>query len=219
MRDRWSIFIGNARPAPRDRMKGAIMREINRIQESLRRSAALKTALASDPAPIIAVVDRCTQAIAAGHKLMFCGNGGSAADAQHLATELLVRLRGTVARNSWPALALTLDPTMLTAAGNDFGFDEIFARPLQGLGRAGDVLFAITTSGRSANILRALQTARQLGITTVGLLGGDGGPARAWCDHALIVPDTETMRIQECHITLGHIILELVEDRLTGSAP
>lgn len=219
MRDRWSIFIGNARPAPRDRMKGAIMREINRIQESLRRSAALKTALASDPAPIIAVVDRCTQAIAAGHKLMFCGNGGSAADAQHLATELLVRLRGTVARNSWPALALTLDPTMLTAAGNDFGFDEIFARPLQGLGRAGDVLFAITTSGRSANILRALQTARQLGITTVGLLGGDGGPARAWCDHALIVPDTETMRIQECHITLGHIILELVEDRLTGAAP
>jgi D-sedoheptulose 7-phosphate isomerase len=108
---------------------------------------------------------------------------------------------------------------MLTAAGNDFGFDEIFARPLQGLGRAGDVLFAITTSGRSANILRALQTARQLGITTVSLLGGDGGPARAWCDHALIVPDTETRRIQECHITLGHIILELVEDRLTGSAP
>jgi D-sedoheptulose 7-phosphate isomerase len=217
MRDRWSIFMGNARPALRDRMKDAIMREINRIQESLRRSAALKTALASDPAPIIAVVDRCAQAIAAGHKLMFCGNGGSAADAQHLATELLVRLRGTVVRNSWPALALTLDPTMLTAVGNDFGFDEIFARPLQGLGQAGDVLFAITTSGRSANILRALQTARQLGITTVGLLGGDGGPARAWCDHALIVPDTETMRIQECHITLGHIILELVEDRLTGA--
>jgi D-sedoheptulose 7-phosphate isomerase len=195
------------------------MGEINRIQESLLRSAALKSALATDPAPIIAVVDCCAQAIAAGHKLMFCGNGGSAADAQHLATELLIRLRGNVARNSWPALALTLDPSMLTAAGNDFGFDEIFARPLQGLGQAGDVLFGITTSGQSANILRALATARQLGITTVGLLGGDGGQARALCDHVLIVPDTETMRIQECHITLGHIILELVEDRLTGPAP
>jgi D-sedoheptulose 7-phosphate isomerase len=197
-------------------MKGAIMREFNRIQESLRRSSELKLALAADPAPIIAVVDCCAQAIAAGHKLMFCGNGGSAADAQHLATELLIRLRGSVVRDSWPALALTLDPAMLTAAGNDFGFDEVFARPLQGLGRGGDVLFGITTSGKSANILRALETARKLGITTVGLLGGDGGPVRALCDHALIVPDTETMRIQECHITLGHIILELVEDRLTG---
>ena len=192
------------------------MREFNRIQESLQQSAALKIALAADPAPIIAVVECCAGAIASGHKLLFCGNGGSASDAQHLATELLIRLRGNVARNSWPALALSLDPTMLTAAGNDFGFDQIFARPLQGLGQAGDVLFGITTSGKSANILRALETARGMGIITVGLLGGDGGPARALCDHALIVPDTETMRIQECHITLGHIILELLEDRLTG---
>jgi D-sedoheptulose 7-phosphate isomerase len=107
-----------------------------------------------------------------------------------------------------------LDPTALTAGGNDYGFDEVFARPLSGLGRAGDVLFGITTSGRSPNVLRALETARGMGIVTVGLLGGDGGPAKALCDHPLIVPSTVTARIQEAHITLGHVVLELLEDRL-----
>ncbi|MDD2877247.1 MAG: SIS domain-containing protein [Acidiphilium sp.] len=182
----------------------------------LHRGAALNLAMAEHPAPIIAVVDVCEGAIRAGNKLFFCGNGGSAADSQHLATELLIRLRGTVARASWPAIALTLDPVALTAAGNDFGFDEVFARPLAGLGQPGDVLFGITTSGRSASVLRALEVARGKSITTVGLLGGDGGPARTLCDHALIVPETETARVQECHIMLGHIILELLEDRLTG---
>jgi len=180
----------------------------------LRRSAALKLALAEDAAPVLAVVGACERTIRAGGKIMFCGNGGSAADAQHLATELLIRLRGSVVRDSWPALALTLDVTAMSAAANDFGFDEMFARPLRGLGRAGDVLFGITTSGRSANVLNALQAAREMGITTVGLLGGDGGPARPLCDHLLIVPDAETARIQECHITLGHAILTLLEDRL-----
>lgn len=167
--------------------------------------------------PIIAVVEACDTAIRAGNKLLFCGNGGSASDSQHLATELLIRLRGSVVRNSWPAISLTLDASALTAAGNDFGFDEVFARPLSGLGRAGDVLFGITTSGRSPSVVRALQVGREMGITTVGLLGGDGGAARALCDHALLVPDFETMRIQECHIALGHIILELLEDRLIGA--
>ncbi|HQT40438.1 MAG TPA: SIS domain-containing protein, partial [Acidocella sp.] len=139
--------------------------------------------------------------------------------AQHLATELLIRLRGTVARNSWPALALTLDAAAMSAAANDFGFEEIFARPLSGLGQAGDVLFGITTSGRSANVIRALQVAREMGIVTVGLLGGQGGPARAYCDHAMIVPDDDTARIQECHITLGHVILTLLEDRLVAHSP
>ena len=180
----------------------------------LRRSAALKLALAEDAAPVLAVVGVCERAIRAGNKLMFCGNGGSAADAQHLATELLIRLRSSVVRDSWPALALTLDPAMLTAAGNDFGFDEAFARPLRGLGKPGDVLFAITTSGRSANVLQALRAAREIGIVTVGLLGGDGGPALPLCNHVLLVPDVETARIQECHITLGHAILTLLEDRL-----
>ncbi len=190
--------------------------EVEHIRESLRRGAALKRILADDPAPIIAVVDACEAAIKAGNKLFFCGNGGSAADAQHLATELLIRLRGDVVRESWPAIALTLDPAALTAAGNDFGYAEVFARPLAGLGKPGDVLFGITTSGRSPSVMRALELARTMSITTVGLLGADGGSARALCDHALVVPDSETARIQECHIALGHIVLELLEDRLTG---
>jgi len=183
----------------------------------LRRSAALKLAMAEDAEPVLAIVGACERAIRAGNKIMFCGNGGSAADAQHLATELLIRLRGSVARDSWPALALTLDPAAMSAAGNDFGFDEIFARPLRGLGRAGDVLFGITTSGRSANVVNALRAAREMGIITVGLLGGDGGPALAICDFCLLVPDQETARIQECHITLGHAILTLLEDRLVAA--
>jgi D-sedoheptulose 7-phosphate isomerase len=180
----------------------------------LRRSAALKLALAEDAAPVLAVVGACERAIRAGGKLIFCGNGGSAADAQHLATEMVIRLRGAVARDSWPAMTLALDTSAVTAAVNDFGIDEMFARPLRGLGRAGDVLFGITTSGRSANVVNALAAAREMAITTVGLLGGDGGPARAHCDHVLLVPDTETARVQECHITLGHAILTLLEDRL-----
>ncbi len=183
---------------------------------ALHRAAELKRSLAERPQAIIAVVDVCEAALRAGHKLFFCGNGGSAADSQHLATELLIRLRGTVSRNSWPAIALTLDPAALTAAGNDFGFEEVFARPLSGLGVAGDVLFGITTSGRSGSVLRALEVARSMAISTVGLLGGDGGAALALCDQAIIIPDDDTMRIQECHIAVGHIILELLEDRLTG---
>ncbi|MCW8308350.1 SIS domain-containing protein [Acidiphilium sp. PA] len=192
-------------------------KETARIVSSLQRAAALKLTLAEDPYPLIAVVEACDTAIRAGNKLLFCGNGGSASDSQHLATELLIRLRGSVARNSWPAISLTLDASALTAAGNDFGFDEVFARPLSGLGKTGDVLFGITTSGRSPSVVRALQVGREMGITTVGLLGGDGGVARAFCDHAIVVPDFDTMRIQECHISLGHIILELLEDRLIGA--
>jgi D-sedoheptulose 7-phosphate isomerase len=190
--------------------------EAAHIARSLERAAALKLELVRDADAIIAIVDLCETALRSGHKLLFCGNGGSAADSQHLATELLIRLRVSVTRNSWPAIALTLDPAALTAAGNDFGFEEVFARPLSGLGVAGDVLFGITTSGRSRSVLRALEVARSMQIATVGLLGGDGGAAVGLCDRMIVVPDDDTMRIQECHIALGHIILELLEDRLTG---
>jgi len=183
----------------------------------LRRSAALKLAMAADAEPVLAIVGACERAIRAGNKIIFCGNGGSAADAQHLATELVIRLRGAVARDSWPAMTLALDTSAVTAAVNDFGVEEMFARPLRGLGRAGDVLFGITTSGRSVNVVNALRAAREMGITTVGLLGGDGGPALPLCDFLLLVPDKETARIQECHITLGHAILTLLEDRLVAS--
>jgi D-sedoheptulose 7-phosphate isomerase len=196
---------------------------MDRLHETLsfaammERSAELKRQIARDLAePVLVTVDACEASLRRGGKLMFCGNGGSAADSQHLATELLVRLRGTVTRDSWPAIALTLDAAMLTAAGNDFGFDQVFERPLRGLGRRGDVLFGITTSGRSPNVLRALQAAREMGIATVGLLGGDGAPARALCDIVLLVPDRETARVQECHIALGHAVLQLLEERLVA---
>ena len=193
------------------------MQEAARFAAMMQRSAELKRRIAVELADaVVGVVDACEASLRGGGKLMFCGNGGSAADSQHLATELLIRLRGSVERASWPALALTLDPAMLTAAGNDYGYERVFERPLRGLGRAGDVLFGITTSSRSANVVRALQAAREMGIVTVGLLGGSGEPARGLCDHVLLVPDQETARIQECHIALGHAVLELLEDRLVA---
>ena len=194
------------------------MGEAAQFAAMMEEGAVLRRRLAAESATeVIAVVGACESAIRGGGRLFFCGNGGSAADAQHLATELLIRLRSAVERPSWPAIALTLDPTALTAGGNDYGFEEVFARPLSGLGRAGDVLFGITTSGKSPNVLRALETAREMGIVTVGLLGGDGGPARALCDHALVVPSDVTARIQEAHIALGHAVMMLLEDRLVRS--
>jgi D-sedoheptulose 7-phosphate isomerase len=190
------------------------MDEAARFAALMEDGAALRRRLVTKAEAVIRVVDACEASMRGGGKLFFCGNGGSAADSQHLATEWLVRLRSKVERPSWPAIALTLDPTAITAGGNDYGFDEVFARPLSGLGRKGDVLFGITTSGRSANVIRALETARGMGIVTVGLLGGDGGPARALCDHPLVIPSDVTARIQEAHIALGHAVLELLEDRL-----
>lgn len=192
-------------------------RETDRFGAMMRKSAELKNRIADEMAEaVIRVVDACETSLRQGGKLMFCGNGGSAADSQHLATEMLIRLRGSHERESIAALALTLDPAMLTACGNDYGYDRVFERPLRGLGRRGDVLFAITTSGRSANVLKALMAAREMGIVTVGLLGGKGEPAAALCDLPLVVPDHETARIQECHIALGHAILELLEDRIVA---
>ena len=191
------------------------MSEVARFAAMMRRSAELKQRIAVELADaVIAVVDACEASLRGGGKLMFCGNGGSAADSQHLATELLIRLRGSVERPSWPALALTLDQAALTAAGNDYGYEFVFERPLRGLGRQGDVLFGISTSGRSANVVRALRAAREMNIVTVGLLGGAGEPALGLCDHVLLVPDAETARVQECHMALGHAVLELLEDRL-----
>ena len=191
--------------------------EHERFRAMMTRSAELKRRMADELAgAVVATVDRCEASLRAGGKLMFCGNGGSAADSQHLATELLVRLRGSMERGALPGLALTLDAATLTACANDFGYDMVFERPLRGLGRRGDVLFGITTSGRSPSVVRALRAAREMGVATVGLLGGEGMPAMEHCDHALLVPDFETARVQECHIALGHAVLELLEDRLAA---
>jgi D-sedoheptulose 7-phosphate isomerase len=195
------------------------MTERERFTAMMERSAALKQRVGRElGGAVVSAVDACEARLRRGGKLMFCGNGGSAADSQHLATEMLVRLRPNHNRAPIAALALTLDPAMLTAGGNDYGYDSVFERPLRGLGRPGvDVLFGITTSGRSKNVILALQAAREMDITTIGFLGGDGKPAIDHCNIALLVPDTETARIQECHIALGHAILELLEDRLIAS--
>ena len=163
---------------------------------------------------LVSMAERITASLKRGGKLLLCGNGGSAADAQHLAAELLIRLRPHVDRLPLPALTLAMDMSTVTACGNDYSFDDIFARPLQALGRKDDVLLVITTSGKSPNIKKALDAAHRIGIATMGFLGGTGGVAASLCDLAFVVPSTETARIQEAHITAGHIVMELVEDAM-----
>jgi D-sedoheptulose 7-phosphate isomerase len=155
------------------------------------------------------------RSLKAGGKLMLCGNGGSAADCQHLAAEFVGRF--SVDRAPLAAIALTTDSSALTAIGNDFGFEEVFARQVAALGRPGDVLLAISTSGRSENVRHAVMTARGLGVVTIGLLGGDRGTIAAACDWVLTVRSRSTARIQEAHILLGHVLCGEVE-RLMGVA-
>ena len=147
-------------------------------------------------------------------KLLICGNGGSAADAQHLAAEFLIRLTSDVNRDSIPALSLAQDTSTLTACINDYGPDDIFKRVFSVLSSDGDVLLAITTSGNSKNIIETLKLANERGIYSLGFLGGDGGEALKYCNTAFIVPDKVTARIQESHITAGHALLQYVEDKL-----
>ncbi len=161
-------------------------------------------------------VERAAQALArclsSGGKLMFCGNGGSAADSQHLAAEFTGRFAGE--RRPLAAIALSTDSSQLTCIGNDYAFDQVFERPLRGLARPGDVLVAISTSGRSQNVLRAVQAARELGLTSVGLLGRDGGTIASLVDVAVVVPSPTTARIQEAHIFIGHTLCARTEQLL-----
>ncbi len=159
-----------------------------------------------------AMLAACAASVRGGGKLMFFGNGGSAADAQHLATELSIRFKKN--RPAIAAIALTTDSSALTAAGNDLGFDQIFARQIEALGRPGDVAIGISTSGRSPNVLAALHKARAMGVVTVGLSGGDGGGLAAVVDHLLLVPSGTTARIQEMHISLGHMLCGALEIEL-----
>jgi D-sedoheptulose 7-phosphate isomerase len=163
-------------------------------------------------------VDLVADALAAGAKVLFFGNGGSAADAQHLAAELVGRFR--VERRALPAIALTTDTSALTAIANDYGYDEVFARQVRALGRPGDVAVAISTSGRSPSVLRAVEACRQLGVRTIALTGGDGGALARLVDVTLCVSaSTHAARIQETHILIGHVLCELVDRRLVGAAP
>jgi len=151
----------------------------------------------------------CVEAIRHGNKIIFAGNGGSAADAQHLAAELVGKL--AYDRPGLPALSFTTDTSILTAIGNDYGYDEVFRRQLEAIGVKGDVFIAISTSGRSKNLLKALEAARDKGISTVGMTGASGGDMLALCDHCLRMPSASTQKIQEGHIVVGHIFCGLIE--------
>jgi D-sedoheptulose 7-phosphate isomerase len=152
--------------------------------------------------------------IVQGKKIMLCGNGGSAADAQHLAAEMLVRLRPSNNREGVPAIALAQDTSTITACGNDFGFESLFERLVNTLGNKNDILIAITTSGNSENVIKAMKAARLIGVKVFGFLGGDGGIALSLCDEVFLVPSDDTGRIQESHITAGHALMEYIEDGL-----
>ncbi len=188
---------------------------VSRVRELLGASIALKQRVMETQADVIVrMAQVICESLRRGGKVLLCGNGGSAADAQHLAAELLIRLRPQVSRDPIPALALAADMSSLTACSNDYSFEAYYERMTRALGQPGDVLIGITTSGKSPNIVRALRVAREKGMVTLGLLGGGGDPALAECDVALVVPSNVTGCIQETHIAVGHALMQLVEDLL-----
>ncbi|MGD0469027.1 MAG: D-sedoheptulose 7-phosphate isomerase [Terriglobales bacterium] len=163
---------------------------------------------------VVKVADAMTKCLRSGNKILFFGNGGSAADAQHLAAELSGRfLKERASLSGW---ALTTNSSVLTAIGNDYSFDDVFARQIQGMGSPDDVAFAISTSGNSANVLRAVNVARERKLVTVGLTGKAGGKLRSAVNHCICIPSEQTPRIQEAHILTGHILCELIEETLFG---
>ncbi len=189
------------------------MTPAEQVRAGLTELAALATRVAEQHADAIATLaDVYTNALRAGGTLLFAGNGGSAADAQHLATEYVVRYSRS--RRPLPAIALTTDTSLLTAGANDLGFDEIFARQIEALARAGDVLVLHSTSGESPNVVRAAQAAKVKGVTVVALVGKGGGALKDVVDHCLVVPSDETSHIQELHLALEHIICGMVERAL-----
>ena len=187
------------------------------IRRIVSESIAVKEQLLRNPAlleQIQQVANTCINCYKEGGKILFCGNGGSAADAQHLAAELSGRFYTD--RPPLFAEALHVNSSYVTAVGNDYGYGEIYARLVQAMGRKGDVLIGISTSGNSPNIVKALETARTIGMVTVGMSGAGGGKMRALCDYLLDMPSTDTPRIQEAHILVGHILCQLVEEGMFG---
>jgi D-sedoheptulose 7-phosphate isomerase len=194
-----------------DPREDAAQRYFNRSRELLDRVAGDQQFLAA----VTAIAERVSHTLRDGSKLLIAGNGGSAADAQHIAAELLSRFGFD--RAPLPAIALTTDSSVLTAIGNDYGFERVFERQVRGLGRRGDLFLAISTSGRSPNVLAALKAAREIGVTTVGFSGARSAEMRALCDLFLAVPSEETSLIQQVHMTAAHAICEVVERDLFGA--
>ena len=185
------------------------------FEESLIESAETKqNILKHCREDVYKAIDLIKKSIAKGGKIMFCGNGGSAADSQHLATEFIIRLSHDIKRPAIGAIALTTDSSNLTAGANDIGYENVFARNVEGLGKNGDVLVGISTSGNSKNIIKAFEKAKEIGVKTLAFLGGSGGAIKGIADVEVIIPSSNTQRIQEGHITIGHIICESVEREL-----
>ncbi|HWG30777.1 MAG TPA: D-sedoheptulose 7-phosphate isomerase [Steroidobacteraceae bacterium] len=180
--------------------------------EAAEHRESFESCMAGLRAPFAQTLSLWEASIRRGGKLLIFGNGGSAGNAQHIAAELVIRYKTD--RAAIAAVALTVDVSTLTAAGNDMGFDAVFSRQVQGLGRPGDVAVGISTSGRSPNVLAALQEARRRNLATTGLIGGDGGPMRALCDAAIVVPSTVTARVQEMHLLVSHMLCKALEIRL-----
>jgi len=185
------------------------------LNESSETKLKIKDQLTED---ILKAVDLLATSFKGGNKLLLCGNGGSAADCQHIATELMIRLSHHLQRPALPAIALTTDTSNLTAGGNDIGFENVFARNVEGLGNNGDVLLAISTSGNSPNVIKAVHAAHNKKMKVIGFLGGNGGKLKDLVDLPIVIPSSNVQRIQEGHITIAHIICELVEDKLYGKA-
>ena len=186
------------------------------FQTQLEASLQVLQGLSEQAALIEAIAARVCESVVQGRLLLTCGNGGSATDAQHLAEELIGRYRAN--RRALPAVALTADSSVLTCIGNDFGYEAVFARQIEGLGKPGDLLVCFSTSGNSPNIVAALRAARAHGLGTIALLGKDGGTARDMADLALVVPAADTAHIQEAHLQVLHYICEVVEVALAQGA-
>jgi D-sedoheptulose 7-phosphate isomerase len=185
------------------------------FSDSLKESAEVKLLIEKNcKAEVLNAVNKISKAYKNKKKVLLCGNGGSAADCQHIATELMIRLNHDIKRPALAAIALTTDSSNLTAGGNDIGFENVFARNVEGLGSEGDILIAISTSGNSLNVINAVEKANQKKITTIGFLGGNGGKLKDKVDVPIIIPSSNIQRIQEGHITVAHIICELVERKL-----
>jgi D-sedoheptulose 7-phosphate isomerase len=188
------------------------------VAERLRESIEVKQAILKDNCVmemIQAIAEVCVQTLRSGGKLIFFGNGGSAADAQHLVAELVGRY--LVERQALAAVALTTNTSCLTAIGNDYSYDEVFSRQIEAIGRKGDIAVGISTSGNSQNVIRAIRTAKERSLVTVGMTGGDGGKLRGEVDYCLCVPSSQTPRVQEAHILLGHIVCEIIEENFAGA--
>ncbi len=189
----------------------------NYLRNEISASIETKEKILNDEALLDAIAEtakRCVQAYKNGNKTLLAGNGGSAADAQHIAAELVGRYGFD--RPSIPSLALTTDTSNLTAIGNDYGYDKVFSRQLEGMGSEGDIFFGISTSGNSQNVIEAFESARAKGISTVALAGRDGGKMAQMADIAIVVPSNATPRIQESHILIGHMICDIIEKELFG---